>query len=142
MPSTISSSWQLRLSRFGILFIAIMLLPACATTADHMDRLNISLNAYEKAIRWGDFETAYAMHQWGLEGQPALPEQLPHIRVTHYEIKDRHFDKPTMTARQTATIRYYNAESSRVRTLKNEQQWEYHKDNKRWYQTSKPPVFE
>lgn len=129
-------------SRYGILLVCVVILSACATTTDHMDRLNSTLSTYEKAIRWRDFDAAYAMHQWDQQDLPSLPAQLKYIRVTHYEVKDLHFDQTAMTARQTAIIRYYNTETSRERTLEHVQQWTYHKGNKRWYQTSKPPVFE
>ena len=125
-----------------IFCLIIMLLGACATTADKMDQLNSTLRAYEKALRWAKFEMAYSFHKWETEEQPSIPKHLQDIRLTHYGVGNRSFDEKTMTAKQTVSIRYYNQSNLRERSLEDKQRWKYFPDKKRWYLMSKPPTFQ
>lgn len=127
----------------GIIFCSLLItLGACATTYDKMDKLNMTLRAYEKALRWAKFDMAYSFHKWETDEQPSIPGQLKDIRLTNYSASNKSFDENSMTAKQTVTIRYYNQNNLRERSLETKQRWKYFPDKKRWYQTSKPPTFQ
>jgi len=113
-------------------------LAGCASLSDQMDRLNQSLLSYEKAIRWGEFDSAYAMHK----EPPPVPAALKNVRVTRYEVKERNYDQTTQTARQTVMIQYYSLDTSREVTVEDRQEWEYLKEAQRWRRTDEPPRFE
>jgi hypothetical protein len=122
-----------------LLFIT---LGACATTYDKMDKLNMTLRSYEKALRWAKFDMAYSYHKWETDEQPSIPEHLKNIRITNYSTSNQSFDEKTMTAKQKVTIRYYNQNNLRERSLEDKQSWEYFPEKKRWYLMSKPPTFQ
>lgn len=124
--------------RYFLYFLSAIVLGACATSSDQLDRLNQALGTYEKAVRWADFDSAYALHK----NKQAVPDQLKDIRVTRYEVKDLQFDSATMSASQTASIRYYNTGTSREHELEQQQLWEYDQQTKRWLLISEPPAFE
>lgn len=126
---------------WGLIPLLLLGLAGCATTADKMDRLNRTLRAYEKNIRWAKFDAAYSFHKWEAGEQPSIPRHLKEIRVTGYDVTGTHFDPKTMTATQTVSIRYYSMETSRERTLEDRQRWQYNEDIKRWQLISPPPTF-
>ena len=47
-----------------------------------------------------------------------------------------------MTEDQTVSIRYYNTETSREKTLRVQQHWKYFEEEKRWFILSDPPDFQ
>jgi hypothetical protein len=122
--------------------LIVVLLGACATTYDKLDKLNSTLKGYEKALRWAKFDAAYSFHKWDTEEQPSIPKHLKNIRLTSYSVSNHSFDEKTMTAKQNVTIRFYNQNSLRERSLDDKQRWKYFKEEKRWYLTSKPPTFQ
>ena len=126
---------------FTICLLLIML-SACASTYDKMDKLNSTLRGYEKALRWAKFEMAYSFHKWDTEEQPSIPEYLKNIRLTSYSASNQNFNEDKMTATQSVSIRYYNQNNLRERSLEDKQRWKYFSDKKRWYLISKPPTFE
>ena len=127
----------------AIIFCFLVLtLGACATSFDKMDKLNSTLRAYEKALRWSKFDAAYSYHKWDEDEQPSIPKHLKNIRLTSYSSSSQSFKESTMTAKQMVVIRYYNQENLRERTLEDKQSWKYFPDKKRWYLMSKPPSFQ
>ncbi len=127
----------------GIVFCLLLItLGACATTYDKMDKLNMTLRAYEKALRWAKFDTAYSFHKWDANEQPSLPKHLKDIRLTNYSVSNQSFDEDSMTAKQTVTMRFYNQNNLRERSLETKQRWKYFPDKKRWYLMSEPPTFQ
>ncbi len=132
-------------NRYQKIFVSLaicMLLAACASTADKMDRLNSTLRGYEKALRWAKFDIAYSFHKWDSAEQPSIPQHLKNIRLTTYGVSNSSFDEKTMTAKQTVAMSFYNKNDLRERSLEDKQRWKYFPDKKRWYLISKPPSFQ
>lgn len=123
-----------------ISFVALIL-SACATTADKLDKLDQTVRGYEKALRWAKFDMAYAYFKWEDGEQPVIPEHLKSVRITNYRFANRKFDEDSMTAEQVVTIHYYNQSDLRERELEDHQKWKFFKEEERWYLTSKPPEF-
>jgi len=121
--------------------ISALLLGACATQGDIMDNLNTTLRAYEKAVRWGQFEDVYSYHKWQDGQQTDLPANMDNIRVTKYQSSSQKFDPKANSMKQTVTLRYYNTDDQREQRLKYRQEWQYFPDIKRWYLLSDPVVF-
>ena len=126
---------------FSVLFLLITL-GACATSYDKMDKLNMTLLGYEKALRWAKFDVAYSFHKWDADEQPSLPKYLKNIRLTSYSAGNHSFDETSMTAKQMVTISYYNKDNLRERSMEDKQSWKYFPDKKRWFLISKPPTFD
>ena len=136
-----SNHKQMRFTYLAICLLAL-LLGACSTTVDKMDKLNQTLRAYEKTLRWAKFDAAYSFHKWGENEQPSIPAHLKDIRLSGYDVGNSGFDQNNMTATQTVFIRYYNQNNYRERSLEDKQEWKYFPDLKRWYLTTKPPTFQ
>jgi len=132
------STFALRWLTVGLV---TLLLSACATQADMMDNLNKALRGYEKAVRWGKFEAVYSYHKWEANQEPEIPANMEKIRVTKYEASRQKFDQKNLTMKQTVTLRYYNTDDQRERSLKHRHEWKYFSDSKRWYLISDPIVF-
>jgi hypothetical protein len=130
-----------KIRSFFLMAIAALGITACATTSERMDSLQQTLTGFEKAIRWAQFDAANGFRQWPMGKQPPLPDYYKNIRVTSYKPMNLQFGPEKMSATQIVEVRYYNTDSSRVRTLRHEQKWEYSKENKRWYLVSELPKF-
>jgi hypothetical protein len=124
-----------------IIYLTVVLLTACSTTGDKVDRLDQTLRAYESALRWAQFDTAYSFHKWDSAEQATVPAYLKSIRVTNYNVANRTFNEENMTAKQIVIIKFYNEDDARERTLEDHQTWKYFPDQNRWYLTSMPPDF-
>jgi len=121
--------------------LAVLLLSACATQGEMMDNLNKTLRGYEKAVRWAKFDAAYSYHKWGANQEISIPASMENIRVTKYESSNQRFDQQKQIMKQTITLRYYNTDDLRERSLKQRQEWKYFPESKRWYLISDPIVF-
>lgn len=121
------------------IFILATLLLGCANV--RVDQLDAALRAYERAVRWSDYKTAFA-----LANQPNAPvpdfERLQHVRVTSYD----KIGSPQMTADgmkmiQVVEIRFVNVNRMVDRVLMDTQVWEYAEAEQRWKLTSPFPSF-
>lgn len=113
------------------------LLLGCASA--RVDQLDAALRAYERAIRWSDFKTAFA-----LANQPNAPipdfERLQFIRVTSYDkIGSPQASADGMKLVQVVEIRYVNVNRMSDMVVTDKQTWEY--ANQRWTLTSPFPFF-
>jgi len=129
------------LLRGFLLAISALLLSACATQGDIMDKLNTTLRGYEKAVRWAKFDAVYSYHKWEA-GQEMLPaDNMENIRVTKYQSSRQKFDPKHKVMKQIISLRYYNTDDQRERSLKHQHEWQYFPKLKRWYLVSEPIVF-
>lgn len=122
--------------------IICSLLISCATTPDPVESLATSMTAYERSLRWQNFDAVIAMHK--NEHNKLTTEKrkfLKRFRITGYNEVYRKLETDGSTASQTVEVKYYNQEYGVVRevTLKNE--WEYDKKQSRWYLTNPLPDF-
>lgn len=123
------------------IFLTMIILAGCATTADKVDKLELSTRGYEKALRWSKFDMAYSYIKWDSAEPPSIPDYLANVRITKYIISSRNFDEESMTATQIVSIRYYHQTDPRERSVEDRQKWKYFDDKKRWYLISSPPEF-
>jgi len=122
--------------------IISLLLMSCATTPDHVESLDLSMTAYERSLRWQNFDTVIAMHK--NEHSKLTAERrkfLKRFRITGYNEVYRKLGTDGYTASQVVEVKYYNQEYGVVReiTLKNE--WAYDKEQLRWYLINPLPGF-
>ena len=100
-------------------------------------------SAYEKFIRWSDFEEAVLyLNDTAKKKNPPDLKKLRHIRVTAYEVKRTTLIKDQSQVSQIAEIQYYRDDSNVVKTVTDNQLWEYDTTSKKWYLSSGFPVFE
>jgi hypothetical protein len=122
--------------------LAMLLLPGCASTLDKTDRMNQSLFAYAKAVRWSRFDMVYAFHRGPDGAPPALTENLKGIQVTGYEVMNSNVGPEAESVSQTVAIRYLDRDTGRERMIEDRQEWEHDAERDRWYVISPPPRFE
>ena len=125
--------------------VLVLLIVACAgiETRKQMTLFDETSRAYGRAIRWGEYEEAFAFKR--LAGQD---EDLPdfsdyrQIRVTAYKVKKTRISEDFSKVLQLVDIQYYRMSNVTVKNLIDRQQWEYSEEEDRWYLTSELPDFE
>jgi hypothetical protein len=115
----------------------------CAGMAEQrrQDRFEKTARAYERAIRWSDFETAYAL----TKPDPSRPpdfERMKRFQVTSYETLGALPSAGYREIRLTAAIEYVHTGSMRVRKLVDQQVWSFSEDDGRWQLVSGLPAFD
>jgi len=128
-----------------ILIGATLLLAACAAIPEQqkLDLLDGTLRSYEKAIRWGKFETANSFRKGG--ARQSLPTDfaaLAEIRVSSYEVMERTVAPDKSQAVQTVTIKYYHSDHPVERTVMDRQEWRYDALKRAWHLNGDLPAFQ
>ena len=128
--------------RHGFIMLLMLGLYACAGISDTAYKLDSTMFAYERAMRWGDYDVAYSAHV--NEKGPLSSEErkrLNRFRVTGYTAAQAKFVGDTKHAIQLVELRYYNEENVRERILNVTVAWEYDDAGNRWQITSPFPSF-
>jgi hypothetical protein len=107
-----------------------------------LDRFDTTARAYEHAIRWSDFTTAYSIAYDLRTAPPPALGALRDIQVTSYEARGAAPDATATHMTQIVEIRYVHTSRMAERALMDRQSWEYSEKDKRWYLTSPFPPFE
>ena len=127
--------------RQGFIILLMLGLFACSTMSDMAYKLDTTMFAYERALRWGDYDVAYSAHI--NEKGPLTAEQrknLKRFRLTAYKVTQSKFvDEKHAT--QLVELRYYNEENVRERTINLNVEWEFDDVGNRWQITSPFPAF-
>ena len=106
-------------------------------------RFEITSRAYEKAIRWSDFEGAVLyLNDTAKKKNPPDLKKLKHIKVIEYEVKKTPHTKDQLQIIQIVEIQYYRDDSNVVKTVTDNQFWEYDATLNKWYLLSGIPYFE
>jgi len=122
--------------------ILLMLVSACATTPDEMDLLDRSFTAYERALRWQDFDLVIAFHKNEQKKLTAEKRRfLKQFRITAYNVVYSKIDPDEKHASQTVEIKYYNTAVATVKELTITNRWEYDDKAFRWQLTNDFPDF-
>lgn len=119
-----------------------LLLGACASVGDQrrLELFEKTARAYDRAIRWSDFQAAYSLTR----PDPARPPdfaRLKGIQVTSYEAVGALPSAGAMEVRQAVAIEYMRINDMRVRRIVDEQVWVYSETEKRWQLVSGLPDF-
>lgn len=123
----------------SLLWVLVVLLAGCSSV--RLSMLDNTLRAYERAIRWSDFKTAYALAN---NPNAAVPDfqRLQDIRVTSYDkLGAPQGDADGMKLKLAVELRYVNVNNMSERVLQDEQTWEYVEKEDRWRLTSPFPAF-
>ncbi len=125
-----------------VIFMAVMI--GCASIGEQkrVDLLKMLTDRYENALRWGQYETAFAMigtdqKETGMAG----PDDLKHFKVTSYRLINKSISASRDEARQRVEIRYYETNNMIEKTLIDNQIWTYDKDVGSWLLSSGLPDF-
>ena len=134
--------------KFMVGFIVLMLLiMGCATSLEkekeNWMKFDETSRAYLIAIRWGEYEAAYAFKRLpDINTQAPDFEDMRDIKVTSYRVKQTIISKDEMKVMQIVDIQYYRMRDVTVRIITDRQSWEYDQERERWYLLSDLPPFE
>jgi hypothetical protein len=126
-------------------FVLVLLIVGCAgiETRKQMSLFDETSRAYGRAIRWGQFEEAFAFIRLA-DKDDNLPDfaEYRQIRVTSYKIKKTRIAEDFSKVLQIVDIQYYRMSNVTVKNFIDRQKWEYNEEEERWYLTSELPDFE
>lgn len=127
--------------RQGFIMMLMLGLYACAGMSDTAYKLDTTMFAYERALRWGDYDVAYSAHV-NEKGALSAEERkrLKQFRLTGYKVAQTKFATDGKHATQLVELRYYNDENVRERTLNMTVEWEYDDLGNHWQITSPFPA--
>ena len=126
-------------------FLLVVLIASCAggLYLSQQKKFERMSRAYEKVIRWSDFEDAVQyLNDTAKKKNPPDLKKLKHIKVVEYEVKRTTLMKDQSQVFQIAEIQYYRDDSNVVKTVTDNQFWEYDATLKNWYLLSGLPDFE
>jgi hypothetical protein len=122
-----------------------LLVAGCASVSEmkRMDEFEQIANAYERAIRWSEFERASAF----LKDQenPTLPAQIERLKqyqVTSYTVKQFLPSADKSQVIVFASVQYFSKNGLIVKNLIHRQLWKYDMDRESWLLTSGLPDFQ
>ena len=115
---------------------------ACATNQSGLDLLDKSMFAYERALRWQNYDLVISMHRDAQKQlTPAQRDNLKKFRVTAYEQVYNQVGNDGKTATQVVEINYYREANMTIKKLTLNNKWEYDEPSNHWYLTNPIPEF-
>ena len=126
----------------GVVFVMLILGCASMKTGEKMSQFDETSRAYVRAIRWGDYEGAYAFKKL-TDREGALPdfEDYRSVKVTNYKVKQTIISEDQTKIIQIVDFQYYRLTDVTVKTLIDRQKWEYDEEQGRWFLQSDLPAF-
>ena len=132
------------MKRIITLLLGAILLQACAAVDDSKKTISLdkSLYYYESAMRWADFAAANSLRRYEGEPAPATdPARLKHIKITGYDVISTKPSDDESTVYITVKISYYDEDNLKLRSLTDNQVWNFDDTQKIWYITTALPEF-
>ncbi len=124
--------------------LASLLLIGCGAVEKDKRALGLqaATNAYQSALRWGYYETAYGFVHPDLRKNKPLDARFDGLRLTGYDV----VQPPTMqdenSATQIVTIEYLYEDRQVVKRLSDRQLWRWDEKLNSWWLQSGLPNFE
>ena len=123
------------------LLMVLLLLSGCASSFEYrrQDTFEERSRQYGNLMRWSEFETAELFLAPDSSGnRPKVPAD---VHVTDYQVKVTVVSEDARKAGQTVDITYFKSGSLRVKTLTEQQVWEFDDVRNDWYLKSGFPAF-
>jgi hypothetical protein len=99
-----------------------------------MNHIDITLNDFRKAIRWGYFEEALRFVQVKDYSEPLRnSDYLKNIRITSYEYGNKSYSEDDTKLNVIALISYYDVNKGTVNDIAVDQVWWFDPEKKRWF---------
>lgn len=99
-----------------------------------MTQLRAVVNTYRKLMRWGHYDQAaqYLKARDGSKSEPDFKD-MSRYKITNLTITDEIISKTDFEAKVTAYIDFYDIDSGRATSVREDQFWWYDEEEKRWY---------
>ena len=124
--------------------LAFGLAAGCSTLklGDRVQDFEDTSRAYGRAMAWSEYEVAAAFFKSGDQDQTAPNfDHLNQFKVTDYEVRMGSVLENGMRVRQVVKISYFRKDNLIVRTISDDQVWEYDEDKSSWVLTTGFPKF-
>ncbi len=130
--------------RKSALSLVLILLGLIAITAcnpikniqkrESMTQLRAVVNTYRKLMRWGHYDQAaqYVKARDGSSSEPDFKD-MNRYKITNLTIADEIVSKTDSEAKVTAYIDFYDIDSGRASSAREDQFWWYDEEEKRWF---------
>lgn len=130
-----------RFFRITLLLLAALLLTACAHSAAKMQVLDNSLRAYERAVRWSEWQTLQHFYKTDTRAVLAATQRAPDtFKVTGYDVLRRQLSRDENGLMQAVRITYYRTDDMIERHIIDTQEWRYDPGANLWFLSSPPPA--
>ena len=119
-----------------VMICLVLTVSACASADKYKrtDQIDITLNDFRKAIRWGYYEEAARYIQIKDYSKPLRnPGYLKNIRITSYEYGEKFFSDENTKLEVVATISFYNINRGIVKEITARQIWWFDPEKKHWF---------
>ncbi len=127
---------------FVVLALSGLLCSGCMIMNDKRAlALQAATTAYQSAIRWGYFETAYGYLDPTQRKGKDLPPLYKDLRITGYEVVQPPLETDGGNATQVVAIDYIHEDRQVMASLTDRQVWHYDKTLKNWWLVSGLPAF-
>ncbi len=125
---------------FAATFSALSL-TSCSYAPKELESLDNTLVAYERAIRWRNYNGARALQVKPMEVSDFKRQRLKDLRITSYRTIEKVIAPDYSKAELLVDIRYYYDKSAIERVVTDRQLWLYNKKRNRWQLKSPFPDF-
>lgn len=97
-------------------------------------QLHIDVNTYRKLMRWGHYDqaTQYVKARDGLKDEIDF-EDMSRYKITHFVISGEIKPKTSTEAKVIAEIKFYDIDSGRATSARDDQFWWYGEEEDRWF---------
>ncbi len=116
-------------------------LTSCAYTPEALTSLDNTLIAYERAIRWRNYNGARALQLKPEKVSDFKRQRLKGLRVTSYKTIEKVIAPDHSKTELLVDIRYYYDKSGMERVITDRQVWLYNEKQNRWQLESPFPEF-
>lgn len=124
----------------AILPAFLLLFGACASVPEELEVLDTTLNNYEKAMLWGEYNYILTSHK-GSKLSSYQRERLNSIKVTSYDVLRSKLLPGGKKFVQLVDMKYYNRSYGVVRSVRVDQEWVYEEDRLAWVLLTPFPKF-
>lgn len=118
----------------------ILLFGACASVPEELEMLDTTLNNYEKAMLWGEYNYILTSHK-GDKISSLQQERLKSIKVTSYDVIRSKLLPGGKKFVQKVALNYYNRSYGVLRSIRVDQEWIYEDERKAWVLLTPFPEF-
>jgi hypothetical protein len=126
----------------GIYLVMTLLLTLYGCISDpKISELEDTLRAYERAVRWSDFQLVPGFRGKEKASEVLAGEKLKSIKVTGYTARQLLVSDTGMAASQIVEVRYYDENVAREHAVIDRQKWVYDSDVDHWVLVSQLPAF-
>lgn len=128
--------------RLSFLLVILATLTGCASMEkdSRQNYFNIVTRAYERAIEWSDYESAYSIVKEA-EGSPRVDlEALKAFKITSYKAATVRVSEDGGTVTRRANISYVRLARMSEHSMSVQEEWKYTKADKLWRLVSGFPV--